>query len=188
LGIDRVTIESDYNDAALPLEVVINVLGQGGVPGLSPPPTVAVRLNPSTGNYLDWTTMTFRTSGWVTKNQPMTDLGTGVYQTLLNVQALGFTPLSGLPQVLTAEYTSTGAGTSGLSSELVFISELRPDAELARQYSTNRLEAAGGNPGSLTLYDDGGVNPIKTQTLRDFAGGPVANTPNTPAKRGTATP
>lgn len=177
------TLEADYNDTSFPLELVVNLIGSGGVPGLAC--TVAVRLSPSTTLYLDWTTMTFKNAGWGVKFQPMTDLGTGVYQQILNVQALGFTPLSGLPQKLIAEYNSPGAGTTGLASDTVFVSELRPDARLSRQYQSNRLEAEGGAPnGTLTLYADDGVTVQHVQPLTDFAGGPVVNTPGTPAKRG----
>ena len=176
------TLEADYNDTSIPLELVIDFIGQGGVPGLSP--TVAVRLSPSANNYLDWATMTFKLFGWIVKNQPMTDLGTGIYQQILNVAALGFTTLTPLPQKLIAEYTSTGAGTSGIDADTVFVSELRPDAKIARQYDTNRLEALGGFPGTLTLYQDDGVTVQSVQPLLDFAGNTVDNTPGTPAKRG----
>lgn len=177
------TLEADWNDTAFPLELVVNLLGIGGVPGLAC--TVAIRQSPLTTLYLDWTTMTFKNAGWGVKFQPMTDLGTGVYQQILNVQALGFTPLTPLPVKLIAEYNSGGAGTSGLASDTVFVSELRPDSKLARQYQTNRLEAEGGAPnGTLTLYEDDGVTPKTVAQLNDFAGGPVINTPGTPAKRG----
>lgn len=175
------TIEADYNDASIPLELVVNLIGSGGVPGLAC--TVAIRLSPTANSYLDWSDNTFKTVGWGVKNQPMTDLGTGVYQQILNVAALGFTTLSGLPQKLIAEYTSPGAGTSGLASDTLYVSELRPDAKLARQYQTNRLEAEGGAPGTLTLYEDDNATVQTVQDLTDYAGGAVNNTPGTPAKR-----
>jgi hypothetical protein len=186
------TLEADYTDSSFPLELVINLQNIGGVPGLAP--TVAVRLSPTTDSYLDWTTNTFKTSGWVVKDQPMTDLslsgGTpGMYQQILNVAALGFTTLSPLPQKLVAEYTSTGSGTSGLASDTIIVSELRPDAKIARQFDTNRLEAEGGSPnGTLTIYEDDNVTVQSVQQLNDYAGGAVVNTPGTPAKRGPAPP
>jgi hypothetical protein len=175
------TLEADYDDAAFPLELVVNLIGSGGVPGLAC--TVAVRLSPTLGFYLDWTTNTFKNVGWGLKDKPMVGIGNGVYQVILNVSLLGFTPLTGLPQKIIAEYTSTGAGTSGLTSDTIFISELRPDAETARQYQSNRLEALGGLPGTLTLYEDDGVTVKSVQALHDFAGGAVVDTPGTPAKR-----
>ena len=175
------SLEADYNDTSFPLELVVDNIGVGGVPGLAC--TVAVRLSPTTNSYLDWTTNTFKTSGWGVKNQPMTDIGNGVYQQILNVAALGFTPLTGLPQKIIAEYTSPGVGTSGLTTDTIIVSELRPDAKTSRQYQSNRLEAAGGAPGTLTLYEDDGVTVKSVQNLTDYAGGAVVNTPGTPAKR-----
>jgi hypothetical protein len=186
------TLEADFNDTSFPLELVINLQNVGGVPGLSP--TVALRMSPTTDSYLDWSDNTFKTAGWAVKDQPMTDVsltgGTpGMYQQILNVAALGFNTLSPLPQKLIAEYTSTGAGTGGLGSDVVIVSELRPDAKIARQTDTNRLEAEGGAPnGTLTLYEDDGVTVQSVQQLNDFAGGPVVNTVGTPAKRGPAPP
>jgi|HubBroStandDraft_2_1064218.scaffolds.fasta_scaffold00001_51 hypothetical protein len=176
------TLEFDYNDADGALELVVNLIGVGGVPGLTC--TVAVREAPTTNSYLDWNDYTFKTVGWVTKFQPMTDIGNGMYQAILNVPLLGFTPLTGLPQILVAEYNSSGVGTSGLASDTIFVSELRPDAKLARQYDTNRATTIGGLPGTFTLYEDDGVTVQSTQTLLDFAGNAVVNTPGTPAQRG----
>ena len=176
------TLEADYSSSSLLLTLVVNLLGTGGVPGLTC--TVAVRQSPTTNSYLDWSTNTFKTSGWGVKNQPLTDLGTGVYQTVLNVAALGFTPLTPLPVVLIAEYTSTGAGTSGLASDTIFVSELRPDAKLARQYQTNKVTSIGGSPGTLTVFADDGVTVQSTQTLEDYTGSTVNNTPGTPAIKG----
>lgn len=176
------TLEADFSDSSFPLELVVDLIGSGGVAGLTP--TVAVRLFPTTDFYLDWTTSTFKNAGWGLKDNPMTNIGNGVYQAVLNVAALGFTPKTGLPQKLVAEYTSTGAGTSGIDADVVVVSELRPDAKRARQYGTNRLESIGGTPGSLTLFDDDGVTQLTQQPLTDFAGGTVINTPGTPARRG----
>jgi len=186
------TLEADYTDTSFPLELSINLQNVGGVSGLSP--TVAIRLSPTTNSYLDWSDSIFKTSGWVVKNQPMTDVsltgGTpGVYQQILNVAALGFTTLSPLPQKIIAEYTSTGSGTGGLTSDTIIVSELRPDAKIARQFDTNILIAEGGSPnGTLTMFADDNVTVQSVQQLNDYAGGPVVNTPGTPAKRGPTPP
>jgi hypothetical protein len=186
------TLEADYTDSSFPLDLSINQVNVGGVPGLTP--TVAIRLSPTTDSYLDWSDNTFKTFGWVVRDQPMTDIsvtgGTpGVYQQILNVAALGFTTLSPLPQKLIAEYTSTGTGTGGLDTDTIIVSELRPDAKIARQYDTNILIAEGGAPnGTLTIMADDNVTVQAVQTLNDYAGGPVENTTGTPAKRGPAPP
>jgi hypothetical protein len=176
------TIECDWNDDEIPLELCVSKINVGGIPGLTC--TVAIRLSPTSNSYLDWSDNTFKTAGWTIKFQPMNDLGTGMYQAILNVAALGFTPLMGLPQKLIAEYNSSGAGTSGLASDTLYVSELRPDAKLARQYGTNKVKTLGGLPGTFTLYEDDGVTVQSTQTLLDFAGNAVVNTPGTPAQRG----
>jgi len=178
-----VTSEVDYSDAAYPLELVVNDAGVGGVSGLTC--TVAIRQASTTNSYLDWSDATFKTSGWSVKNQPLTDLGTGIYQVALNVASLGFTPAGGLPVKLVAEYSSTGSGTSGLAIDTLIVSELRPDAKIARQFNTNKLVAQGGNPGTLVLYEDDGATVQSTQNLEDYAGGAVTNTPGSPAQRGS---
>ena len=178
------TLEADYSDPSYPLTLVVDLLGSGGVSGLAC--TVAVRLFPTTNAYLDWNDNTFKIAGWGLKNKPMTDIGNGVYQVSLNVQALGFTPLSGLPQKLIAEYTSPAGATAGIDADVVVVSELRPDAKLARQYHTNKAVTTGGAPGQLALYADDGSTVQSTQTLKDYAGGAVSQTPGTPAQRGSA--
>jgi hypothetical protein len=175
--------EIDYNNPAFALQLLVNLINTGGVDGLSP--TVAIRLLPSTNLYLDWTTLTFKVAGWGVKFEPMVDVGNGIYQAILNVAGLGFTPLSGLPQNLSAEYNLPASPLGGEGQDFLVISELRPDAKIARQYDTNRLEAEGGSPdGTLTIYEDDGVTVQAVQQLNDYAGGPVVNTIGTPAKRG----
>lgn len=177
------TIECDYNNPAQPLELnVIDTTTGSGIPGLTC--TVAVRLA-GTAEYLDWTTNLFSLGPWVVKNQPMADLGTGVYQVSLPVSLLGFTPLTGLPQELVAEYTqSRGVNVGGI--DYLTVSELRPDSKLSRQYNTNRLDALA--PGQLTLYEDDGVTVQSVQTLTDATGGPTVDAPGAPQKRGPAPP
>ena len=177
------TLEADFSDTAFPLTCVINTPGTGGVTGV--PTTVAVRQSPMTNLYLDWATSTFKTSGWTTKNLSMTDLGTGAYQAILNVSALGFSPTTPLPVKLVAEYTSTGTGTSGFDVDIVVVSELRPDAKLARQYHTNKATTISGQ---LKLFNDDGVTVLSTQAVLDYTGAPAGNTAGTPAQRSAAPP
>lgn len=173
--------EADYNDPAFPLELTVNQTNVGGVAGLAC--TVAIRLAGSAGFYLDWSTNTFKNAGWVTQFQPMTDIGNGDYEAILPVAALGFTTLTPLPVVLVAEYHSPGAPvTGGLDHDEVTVSELRPDAKLARQYNTNKLTALA--PGQLQLFADDGVSVQSTQTLLDAFGNPIINKPSVPAIRG----
>jgi len=176
-------LEVDYNNAAYVLTLTVNLLNSGGVPGLNP--TVAIRLAPTTNEYWDWATNTFKTSGWTTQFEPMTDLGTGRYQAVLNVAAMGFTPLSGLPQTLIAEYNIPNPGHQGISTDEITVSELRPATTRTRQYATNRMETVA--PGTMTLFQDDAVTPLTTQTLTDAGNGPIVNAPGAPQKRGAAT-
>jgi hypothetical protein len=175
-------LEADYNDASFPLELTVNNAGVGGVTGLTC--TVAVRQAGTTSSYLDWATNTFKTSSWTTKNQPMTDLGTGCYQTALPVSLLGYT--LGSEAKLVAEYTSSGVGAGGFAADTICVSPLRPNAQLARQYQTNKAVALGATVGTLTVYADDGVTALKVHTLADFAAGQVSNVAGTPAQRGSA--
>lgn len=180
------TLEADFNDTAFPLTLVIDSITSGPLPGQSP--TVAVRLAPTTNSYLDWTTLTFKVAGWGVKFLPMTDLSLvggspGVYQAILDVAGLGFTPKTGLPQKLIAEYQWTGVSASGVDADTVMVSELRPDSKVSRMYNTNRLETVAGSPnGQLNLYDDNGAL-FSTQTVNDGSGGGIATGALVPAKR-----
>jgi hypothetical protein len=61
------------------------------------------------------------------------------------------------------------------------------DLVLLRKALTNRLEAAPGNPGTLILYDDDDVTPLKTWQTADETGAAVLPTPGSPARRTAAT-
>lgn len=175
------TEEADFNDTQVPLELVVDVLGRGGLPGLTP--TVAIRLFPSTNLYLDWVDLKFKAAGWGLKFNPMVDIGNGIYQQIFNAAGVTTANALPIPYKVTAEYNTTGVCTSGEALDLIFVTELRPDAKLARQFNTNRLESFGGNPGQLVLFADDGVTVQSTQQLRDFLGGAVIDSPGCPAKR-----
>lgn len=173
-------IEVDTTETSLALELVITKLGVGGIVGLSP--TVAVRRLPSTTLYLDWSDLTFKVAGWVTKYQTMVEVERGLYQQTLNIAGLA------LPEdtKLTAEYSNVAAGSQGNDFDLIHVTTLRDDADLLRKALTNRIEEVSGNPGSLTLYDDDALTAIKTWPLRDETGAAVLPAVGTPARRGPA--
>ena len=172
-------LEIDYDTANYPLELNVKNSATGaGVPGLTC--TVAIRMGGTAGLYLDWTTNLFTLGPWGLKDQPLADLGTGVYQTTLPVAALGFNPLTPLPVELVAEYTQNGMLVGGI--DYLTVSELRNDSKLSRQYNTNKLDALA--PGTLTLYEDDGVTVQSVQAVTDATGGPTVNVPTAPQKRG----
>lgn len=176
-------LEVEQSETALPLELTVVRQGVGGVVGLTP--TVAVRDATTSNRYLDWNDNTFKTGGWVLKYAPMTGVERGHYQRVLNLAALvlpvGFR--------FTAEYhVDDGATVKGDDLDLFLVTNKRVNVELLRKGFTNRLWEANGNPGTLVLYDDDDVTPLKTWFLADEFGGPVAPATGTPARRSKGLP
>jgi len=64
---------------------------------------------------------------------------------------------------------------------------LEDSIDLIRKVHTNRLEAAPGNPGVLTLFDDDDATPILTMNIRDYLAGAVVGTIGSPALRAKST-
>jgi hypothetical protein len=176
-------IQAETNATTFPLELTVDQLGVGGVTGLAP--TVALRLiEVGTPKYLDWTSMTFKTAGWMVKYQPMTALERGHYQQLLNIEAL---ELAAGDQLSAEYHVDNGAGVVGDDADLITLVEVGQEVDLLRKVATNRLEEAAGNPGILTLFDDDAETPVKSWQLRDANGGAVVATVGSPAKRSAAT-
>ncbi len=171
----------ETNETSLPLDLTIDEPGVGGVVALSP--TVAIR-NILNGSYLDWSTMTFKTSGWITKNQLMSEIGNGFYETILNIAALELS----VGIKLSAEYNTNSTILPGVDADLFILDQEQQQINFLRKMATNRLEEKSGDPGSLTLYDDDDVTVIETWELLDEAGGPVLPAIGTPAKRSAASP
>jgi hypothetical protein len=178
------TIQTDNTETALPLELTINVVPGGGLTGLTP--TVALRLTATgTPSYLDFATNTFKTSGWTTKYQTMSEIERGHYQYLANISALGLA----VGTKLSAEYHfDSGTGLTGDGQDIVVINNTAAQVTFLRKVAKNRLEETSGNPGTLVLYDDDGATPLETWSLRDETGGAVNPATGTPAKRSAATP
>ncbi len=82
----------------------VSVSDDGGVAGLTA--LVALRDGPTTNNYLDWSDMTFKTSGWVTRETPMSDIGNGFYTYTLDLSAITNHPT--VSRQLIAEYRFSG--------------------------------------------------------------------------------
>jgi hypothetical protein len=58
---------------------------------------------------------------------------------------------------------------------------------LVRKWITNAVTETSGAPGSVVLFEDGGVVPLLTWPLRDQSGGAVIAQAGAPARRGQAT-
>ena len=100
------------SESALPVQLTVSD-STGGVSGLAV--TMQVRDSTGTGSYLDFNDMTFKTSGWTTKDLSLTDLVNGVYAGTLNIAAI-----TNLPDgsYLTLEYTVSGT-VSGVVTDLI---------------------------------------------------------------------
>lgn len=170
-------IEVQPTDTAVPLELLLTRNGIG-VPGLAP--TVAIRLpGTSPSAYLDWASFTWKTSGWTTQFQPMTDVANGRYEVIFNIAQFNYTQGT----KLIVEYHCS-AGVPGDSTDVISITT---NLELIRKYATNKLVQASGDPGTLTLYDDNGVTVLKTHQLLDELGNAVLPAVGTPGQRSAGT-
>lgn len=173
------TTEVDRTDTAVALELTVTKDPDGGVTGLTP--TVAIRQLPSTTSYLDWNDNTFKTSGWTTKYATMSEVERGHYHKTLNVNALS---LAAGTKLFAEYHVDNGSTVKGEGSELIIVSDLRPNTTLVRKMATNRLEETAGATGLLKLYDDDGATVLKTWGLTDEIGGAIPTAVSSPAKRG----
>ena len=108
-------LTADFDSDDYPLNLTLN--RDGGLVGLLP--TVAVRLNSATDSYLDWDDLTFKTSGWGTKDEQMVEIGNGRYTKSLNIA--GITGVAA-GDVLAAEFAvDNGADIVGVASDTVVL-------------------------------------------------------------------
>ena len=166
-----------------PVNLTVDREGVGGISGLTP--TAAVRRTTDSA-YMDWADYIFKFGGWGTKYQSMGEIERGHYQQTLHLENL--TLAAG--DVLSVEYhVNDGLDVVGDAHDILLIAAFASqlvDLSFLRKMATNRLEERGGNPGFLVLYDDDGITPLKTWQIRDAFGGPIVDTPGTPARRSAA--
>lgn len=174
---------AEVSSTAFPLELSITKEGVGGVAGLAP--TVSVRDSASLTRYLDWADMTFKTSSWIRKSKVLSDVGNGMYQTAMDLTAI--TPAVASGQAFVSEYTVNAPGIIGFDADVLLRMSIEFDISLLRRLALNRLEEYAGNPGTLILFADDGVTPLKTWSLRDASGGPIVSVIGAPARRSAAT-
>lgn len=174
-------IPADITATSVPLNLTVSGT-LGGITGLAP--TVAVRNGATLDSYLDWDDDTFKTSGWVTKNALMSEVGGGHYQRSLSMVDIG--AASGSYYV--AEYNvDDGGSVKGADEDVIAVTSLVSDLTLLRRLAFNRLEETPGNPGSLILYADDATTPLKTWSTRDYTGGATVGELGAPARRSAAT-
>jgi hypothetical protein len=110
-------LTADFDDDDYPLNLTLNKEGVGGLIGLLP--TVAVRLGASTSTYLDFDDLTFKTSGWGTRDEQMVEVGEGRY-----TRSLDLSSVTGLSagDVLSAEFSvDNGADVVGVTSDTIVL-------------------------------------------------------------------
>lgn len=175
-----ITVEKQIT--ALPLSLNLQREGVGGIPGQHP--TVRVRKGSTVDSYLDFADNTFKLGGWSLKDAPLTEVGDGHYQRVLNLSVLPVV----YNDVLVAEYdVNDGLDVVGSAADLLIVTEYGADLAVVRKSVTNRLETFPGNPGTLILFDDDGTTVLGRWELRDSAGGGIIATAATPAKRSAKT-
>jgi len=79
-------IIAEISDTTASLDLSVDREGVGGVTGLTP--TVAVRNANTANSYLDFSDSAFKTSGWTTKYQSMTEVERGHYRLTLDIDSL----------------------------------------------------------------------------------------------------
>ncbi len=109
-----VTIHASFNEPH-PLQLAVNGFG-GGITGLSP--VVAIRSALTSGSYLDFSDLAFKTSGWTTRQAALTEVGDGRYFLLGGADPFLWTPFPDVPAYFTAEYESPGLG---ISDDLIIV-------------------------------------------------------------------
>lgn len=168
-----------------PIIFTLTISGaSGGIPGQSA--TVALYKG---GNYLDWNDNTFKSSGWGTKYQALTEADDGQY--LASISTLLLSVVAN--DVLAAHYLVTGTVNAAASEPILVVGtqesldDIYANTEFARKMIGNKAIEAAGNPGTIIYYEDDDTTVFKTVELLDKDGGPVTESAGTPAQRSRAT-
>jgi hypothetical protein len=178
-------------DATVPLDLTIQQEGAGGVTGQDA--FVRVRDGSTTDSFLDWADNTFKVVGWTEQFRLLDEVGRGHYTTELDLAVIGAV----VGNAFVAEYTvDDGGDVVGDAHDIILVgqqaladmTQMVADVSLLRKLQTNRQEQFPGNPGTLILWDDDGVTPLKQWELRDAAGDGIIANVGCPAKRSAAAP
>jgi len=108
------TLIAERTETAVDLALTVDQ--GGGVAGLAA--TVSIRDGATDGSYLDFSDMTFKAAGWITKAAALTDLGGGHYRRALDLTAVTNLPSGG---ELSLEFTATGAVTAAARESLLLV-------------------------------------------------------------------
>lgn len=181
-----------------------------GVPVVGATVTAAIR-RVADSAFLDFNDNTFKTSGWTTKFQTLTDLNStdtdmkGIYRYLWN---------SASPVTAQGEYHfifKYNDGTNDLETfDSVYFDEAASPSSIAaavwnsltasfvaansfglmmkriKASLINRMELADGSSNNLVIYDDDGTTPLLTASVVDKSNGAITTSTTIPAKRSAA--
>lgn len=163
----------ELGDTAAPVE--LDVLQNGtGVTGLIP--TFAVR-RLSDNFFLDFADNAFKSSGWTTKNQALSEI-TGIAEVAGKYRTLWNSSLSITAQGLySLEFTTDDIGDHD-TEYVVFLKR-----ELAIKSLVNRLVINEASS-LLEIYDDDGTTLLETWPLTDKNGNSIVLEGTGPANRG----
>lgn len=100
-------IETERTESALPLTLAVTKSFSGGVPGLAT--VLQIRDASTVDSYLDFSDLTFKTSGWTAKQASLADLGDGIYALSGGLNIDGITNLPTSTHYLSVEYVITGS-------------------------------------------------------------------------------
>ena len=109
-------IIAEIDDTAVSLDLTLSQSGVGGITGKAP--TVAFRDATSLVSYLDFSDSTFKTAGWTTKYEALSEVGDGHYS--LNVDLSLITPAIAASKLYVVEYAvDDGGSVKGAENDLL---------------------------------------------------------------------
>ncbi len=162
-----VTIHASFNEPH-PLILAVNGFG-GGITGLSP--VVAIRDTSTVGLYLDFSDLTFKTSGWTTRQAAMTEVGDGRYFLAGGADPFLWTPRPDVPTYFSAEYEAPGLG---ISDDLIIVT-----ASLGGEDFETTLDETGSDTlGWQEVQTSQSGREIRRLNLYDDTGARITVTPD----------
>ena len=151
-------IRASRDSAALPLTIAVT--RPQGATGLTL--LLEIRDGSTLNSYLDFSDDTFKTLGWGTKSETMSELANGFYSNILNISSL--TNIPTLTEHLVAEYRSLGV-TPPFAGEDIISLPLNVDAGVDEIRVLKEAKAVASNKISVTSFQYAYMDHTGTRTL-----------------------
>ncbi len=161
------TISATFNEPH-PLQFAVNGFS-GGITGLSP--VVAIRDALTVGSYIDVADLTFKTSGWTTRQAAMTEVGGGRYFLVGGADPFLWTPRPDVPAYFVAEYE---APALAIADDLIVVTASLPGEE----FETTLDETGADTLGWQEVQTSQSGREIRRLNLYDDTGARVTVTPD----------